>query len=400
MGGGTHGAQLVSSRGWLGLSAGGELFSDEVRGLALEKGALALAGDKLTVHAGQRDVTVFGQAVISVEPAGGDFRVTGAATTLSPGAEMKKDWLKLSSVALTAATVGGGLTLLVFDGHAQVRDVGDDTPIEVPAGQALTQGERRPKSLAAAREALGGVPTKADEPPAPIPTDLASLEKPQLVALVERLRGERESLLGQRASLQKQVESAKNGEGNEGARQPRNYYRFTPEELVASAKKGEARMRGPQLGGDAFKVHQSTKDDVGLTPDEVAQAENIYRASTERVHKGLAALYGEIGGDANAAMGMSPETVFSEIRGKTPKGEAVEAIRHFADVRAGLAPRDAPGTGSGFLRALFLLDSEDQRTLDELERLLGPRRAEALLNHPKSGHSDHVFGVGPRKKEE
>ncbi|MBX7102019.1 MAG: hypothetical protein K1X89_30170, partial [Myxococcaceae bacterium] len=142
---GRSGAQLVSRRGWVGLWP--ESTVSTSGGLALEKGTALLEGNGLTVRVGTSVVTIDGQAVVSAEPAEGEARVTAATTSLHPGADMKKDWLKLSSVALTAATVGGGLTVLVLDGGARVA-VADEAPIAVAAGQVLTPAvSRTPRAV-------------------------------------------------------------------------------------------------------------------------------------------------------------------------------------------------------------------------------------------------------------
>ena len=207
--------------------------------------------------------------------------------------------------------------------------------------------------------------------------------------MVEALRDEKESLLTQRAALKTKLEE------REGERHPqRNYYRFDQEELLASAAKGEARVRGPQLSGEPLKVDSEARENAGLTAEEAAKVEAIFKASNVRVHDGLIALYAEIGGDASS---LSTQTVFEELRSKALRNEFAEAVRLLADVRAGLTQRPAPGTGSAISRAFLLLDQEDQRTIAELEQLIGARRAEALLNDPKLSHSDHTFGVGPRK---
>jgi hypothetical protein len=73
-----------------------------------------------------------------------------------------------------------------------------------------------------------------------------------------------------------------------------------------------------------------------------------------------------------------------------------EAVRTLAEQRAGLRPTTHAGSGTPILRALSLFLAEDTKVITELEQLLGPRRAEALLNHNDMPHSDHVFGVGPR----
>ncbi|MBX7100284.1 MAG: hypothetical protein K1X89_21385, partial [Myxococcaceae bacterium] len=218
--------------------------------------------------------------------------------------------------------------------------------------------------------------------------ELGKLERPQLVAMVQALRDEKESLLKQRAELQKAL-----GTGEHGGDHPkRNYYRFEQEELLESAKKGEVRIRGPQIRAEGYTVKDSVRSDIGLTPDEGAKVEAIFARSTARVHDGLAALYQEIGGDPGS---LSSQSMLEELRSKSLGSDYADAVRLLANVRAGLAAPPAPGTGSAISRAYFLFDAEDRRVIDELDALIGPARAEALLNHPDVGHSNNTFGVGP-----
>lgn len=384
---GSGGAQLLSRRGWLGLSPGAEVSAGEA--LTLEAGAVAVEADALTLLVGSRLVTISGQAVVSAEPDEGSVRVTQTATSLSAGVTMKSQWMKLSSVALTAATVGGGLTVLVLDGHARI-DEPKEAPIELRAGQQVSPATSRvprpvqppaPPSVAATEETVR------------VPADLAALERPQLVALVERLRDEKESLLTQRAALKQALASREKEESHP----KRNFYRFEPEELLASAKLGEVRMRGPQVDGSALKLSPENASKLGLTPEEAAKVEAIYAASSTRVRDGFAKLYMEIGGDPSA---LSTLTIFEELRMKALPGEYEDAVRRLADARAGLpaAPGAAVGPTSAIGRAFALLDQEDQRTLTELEQLIGPARTEAMVNDEKNfPHHNHTFGVGPRK---
>jgi hypothetical protein len=109
----------------------------------------------------------------------------------------------------------------------------------------------------------------------------------------------------------------------------------------------------------------------------------------------LRSIYREIGGDPGAAETLSGEGLLSELRDTSLPGEFENAVRQLANERAGLVPQGDPTSGSAILRALRIFVGEDERVIDELERLLGPRRAEALLNHAEFPKSDHTFGVGP-----
>lgn len=108
----------------------------------------------------------------------------------------------------------------------------------------------------------------------------------------------------------------------------------------------------------------------------------------------------EIGGSAQSAEGLSSQSLLNELRDKALPGEYVAAVRLISRQRAGLLPAEVQPGASAIERAMRVFVDEDRRVIDELNRLLGPRRAEHLLNHPDTDHSNHTFGVGPEKPEQ
>ncbi len=374
-------AQLDGQGATVLMPGGAQLTHD--KGLALTRGTAVVRAEGLTLTASGATVEVNGVSVLSMEPAEGVARVTDVLNTTRSGELMKTQWIKLSSVAVAAA-MGGALTLFVIEGHASVRQ-GVGAPVVVSAGEQWKGGDARPS--ASRPLALTGEPTRI-----PAPSALQAMTQPQLIAMVEALRDEKEALLGQREALKKKLAAE-----TEGSHPKRNYYRFEPAELLASAQKGELRLRGPQLSGEPIKVDDKVRDELGLTPEEVAKVRELFEGSSARTRTGLLKIYKEIGGDPNLASTLGTETIFNELRAKALKDDFAEAVRTLADERAGLRPRGNPEDGVAVMRAFRLFLVEDERMIDELERLLGPRRAEEFLNHPKGFHSDNTFGVGPRK---
>ncbi len=303
--------------------------------LALEKGTAIVQGLGVSVKAEQAVVEIDGVAVLTMEPAEGVVRVTDVLAHTSSIELMKTQWMKLSTVAVTAAALGGGLTLFVVEGHARVRQ-GSGVPVVVKAGETLAPGATTPVKTAAAH----AVP-QANDP-------------------VEQLK----------AKLDEKETPPK-----------RNNYRLAPEELTALAQKGEVRLRGPQLSGAELKIDPKVLEDVGLSADDAAKVKAIYAASTARVRDGLAGLFREMGGDPGT---LGTDTVFNEIRGKSLGAEFADAVRTVANERAGLAQRSAGGTP--MLRAYLLLVDEDLAVIAQLEQLMGPRRAEQFLNHDALGN--------------
>lgn len=374
------------------LVAGGAALTHR-KGLSLDRGTVLVRAGQASLAAAGSVVQVNGASVISMEPAEGVARVTELLSHTSSGDLMKTQWMKLSTLAVTAAAVGGGLTLFVVDGHASVRTA-DGPPVVVRAGEQWKPGAAKPSPYRAPEAAPGAAESAAaitgEATRAPASADLKALTAPQLVAMVETLRDEKEALLKQREELKKKAAA-------EAAPPARNYYRFDPEEALASAKKGELRLRGPQLGRDDIKLDDKLRDELSLTADEAAQVKQIFDASTARTRSALLGLYKEIGGDMNQAATWESTTILSELRLKSLKDEYPDAVRTLANERAGLVPVGDPSVGPPVLRAYRQFVIEDERTISELEKLLGPRRTEELLNHPKYPHSNHTFGVGPAK---
>ena len=350
------------------------------RTLSLHRGTVLVRAEDLTVGS----VTVNGISVLTMEPAAEVARVTELLSTTPSGALMKNQWLKLSTVAASAAAVGIGLTLFVLDGHASVRP-GEGGAVIVNAGEKWNAADAKSMPF----KVKAPVVEAALTGPSTRPTELQAMTQPQLIAMVEALRDEKEVLLKQREALKRDAEDKKD-------RPKKNYYRIETDELTASAKKGELRFRGPQMGGTETQIDPKVRDDVALTAEEMARIKEIFEASSARVRTGLIALYKEMGGDPNFAASLGTETIFNELRNKALKGDFAESIRTLAEERAGLIPVGNPAAGPIVMRAARVFLTEDERVIAELEKLLGSRRAEEYLNHPDTQHHDNTFGVGPR----
>jgi hypothetical protein len=220
-----------------------------------------------------------------------------------------------------------------------------------------------------------------------VPPVLKPLSRPQLVARIETLRDEKEQLLREKADLKKKLEASS------GESVARSYSRMSPEELAASAKKGELRVR-LNFSDSEYRVNKKVAERVGLTSAEEAALKKLYSDAAERVHAGLLKAYGQMGGDVNSALSFTTMALVEELRSKSLKGEFEDAIRQLANERAGLVPPSQPSTSSTVLNAFRHLWNEDDRIVNEIEALLGPARAEEYLNDKNGDHSDHVWGVG------
>jgi hypothetical protein len=207
---------------------------------------------------------------------------------------------------------------------------------------------------------------------------------------VASLRAERGKLLAETQKLAEKLGPPDHGPGSRGT-----YYHLPPEALKASADKGELRLRLPQLRDEPVKVDDKAVSDVGLSDDERQKITDLYQASHDKLRTGLASLYREMGGDASAAATLSAESLMHEIQSKSLKGDLANAVNEAALERAGLPPLAGQQPGPPVTQAFRLLWQEDDQTVDALDALLGPARAESYLNDPNTSHSDWVTSHGP-----
>jgi hypothetical protein len=179
----------------------------------------------------------------------------------------------------------------------------------------------------------------------------------------------------------------------------RHYYRFTKAELLDLANKNEIDIRGYMMEDDEFKVKDEAIARNHLTEAERAKIVAIMADSTRRAHDGVTKQYVAMGGDPNLAGTLTVVSMVNEIRMKALGDDYGDAIRQLANERAGLVPVGDPNAGPTVLKTFRLLVAEDDRILNELDSLLGPSRAEALVNDDAFGHSRHGYGVGPKKEK-
>ena len=288
---------------------------------------------------------------------------------------MKSQWVKLSATAVGAAALGTAVTVFVIEGTAVARLGADGAGVTIAAGERWTRGETGPTSF----RAPAMVASAAEVSAAPEP-ELAALSKPELIALVSRLRDEKEELLRQR-SVRKPT--------NDWPLPPTTgRYRSTPEELQELASRGTIRLRRPML-----PIPEAVATDLRVSPQELDGIKAAVEASADRLHQGLLALYGEIGGDPALAGTLASSTLMGEIQNKSLKDEWAISLRQAAKERAGLVP--AERNASPMLRAFRLEVAEDDKVLDALDQILGPARAEQFMNHESGGAGVSTFMAGP-----
>jgi hypothetical protein len=176
-----------------------------------------------------------------------------------------------------------------------------------------------------------------------------------------------------------------------------SHYRFPQEELVEMAQTGMVLFRLPHLDAGKLSYDDKVREGVALTPDEEAGIQRIYGDSFERMRKGLADAYESLGGDPKIAAAARPSTLWHDALDLMSSEDRADAAREAARERAGLSPVTAGGSTA--LQVARLLQGEDDRVIGELDTLLGPDRAQQLLDDPGTQHSDFVSAHGPKPEK-
>ena len=352
-------------------------------GVELIEGTLAARGASVSLRARDARVLLDGAGLFSTEPS---VALDRATRHWHDEGGIMGLWRKLGP-PVAGAVAGSTLTLLVLEGNAELRS-GADAPIRLEAGQRVRLGggespaKREPARAVAA--ALQQEPERVED------ADIASMSREELAAELQSLRTRHEELLRERSrhALAAKVEET-----------PRHlrfgtYYRIPAEQLEADAAAGRLRLRLPHVHADPslWRSKDELRDDLSLTPEEEEAIRGVYVDSARRIREALASLYLEIGGDPAVVGEMTAASLKQELMAKSHGDDYGHAVRTAARERAGLQPVGQGGTP--LERAFRLLWQEDHRVVEEIERLLGPDRAERLLNHERMARSDSTYEVG------
>jgi hypothetical protein len=369
-------ATLVLADGALWVPQGATLTLAD--GLSLRSGAL-LVQDLSVAAAGAR-VDVHGLASLSVEPGAPLPRDTSSLASLSEEALMANGW-KTLGFGLSTAALGSALTVFVVRGEARLDGLPGQPGVTVKAreswgsGAVATRGAVKGEAPAAPEENDGG-------------TLLAVLPRDALVLRLDALLEENRALQLERDALKKTMREA--GLGVE-----RNYYRPEPDELRADAERRVLRLRNPQMNDRRPRLLPELIAEQRLTTAEVDGIKTIFEQSARRTQTAFRGLYLEIGGTSDFAETASVSGYLHELKEKAAKGEWDAAVRALTRERAGLVAPGSAATLTPVGRALRVFLDEEARVLTELDALLGPRRAEALVNSGHFDHGDYSYGVGP-----
>jgi len=357
------------------------------RAIGLETGTIAAQGERVAILVAGSEVLVHGTGLVSMEPL--DALVRATEGTTSKGDTMKL-WRRLGP-PIAAAIGASAATVWILEGSATVTTQ-DGSALRLAAGEATSLPQGAPPVRVPAEPAVA----RRDPEPAPVVAaasdfaDPASMTREALVAEVGRLRHLREDLLREKARLAARVASMDSGEIVRGT-----YHRLSPDALAEAAENGRVRIRLPHVfSGSEELWGERAAEEVSLEPAEESALRAAYAGSSERIVEGLRSLYVEMGGDVASAFEMNADSLFTEIQAKSLKGDREAAVRIAGQERAGLTPVGT--SGSAIVRALRLLWQEDDRMIQEVDRILGAARAERFLDHPAWHHSDMTLSVGRR----
>jgi ferric-dicitrate binding protein FerR (iron transport regulator) len=307
-----------------------------------------------------------------VETAHGTVRVTGTCFRVELNPMKKTPWQ-----GLAGAAIGAVLVVTVYEGS--VLFAGSEGEREVAAGQVLSASADG--SLIA--DGPGPVRKVKGEEVAAIPPPEASASRDDLLRRDAVQRTEIASLRARVRALESGDRMiARGGDGKE-ARGPdgRPWFDPGPEELARFA--AECRVRNdfaPQLlNSEPFDLPASRAQQAGVSEAERAAINRVMTELQREFQAQLRALYVEVTGDAARAEELSPQSMSSELRDKSPEGEASRINQRIAQERAGLAaPPADPSQLSALERFMRLQAGLGAETERRVGQVLGAERAHAM----------------------
>ena len=346
------------------------------RGVAvLEPGASlgwTLSGSGAVIAQGEGDVfyRVDRGGPFRVETPHGEVRVTGTCFRVELF-DMKTPWQ-----ALAGAAVGAAIVVTVYEGSVLFAGKGGEEKA-VSAGQILTAG---PEGGIEVRDGAAGEPAGEGE--------LEELAAPARDLTREELLARDEVHRSQIAALRRRLLAMESsGPGQGGSRRGelrgpdgRPWFDPGPEELARFAEECRLRFDMPPLSGtEPFQLGPRLAQEAGLSPEETTGVNRVLAELHRWYVSQLRALYVEITGDESRADELSPEALASELRDKSPPGEAQRATRQLSLERAGMAaPPADPSKLSAVERFIRLQAGIGDHTEQKLGEVIGRERAREM----------------------
>ena len=345
------------------------------RGVAvLEPGAalgwtLSGSGAVIVQGAGDAFYRVDRGGPFRVETPHGEVRVTGTCFRVEL-IDMKKPWQ-----ALAGAAVGAAIVVTVYEGSVLFAGA-DGEEKAVKAGQVLTAGA---EGGAAVHDGAGHE-LAGDGEPEELAAPARDLTREELLARDEVQRSQiaalRKRLLAMESGAAPGATRRREVRGADG----RPWFDPGPDELKRFAEECRVRYDMPPLiGSEPFQLGPRMAKEAGLSPEETAGINRMLAELHRWYASQLRALYVEITGDEARADELSPDALASELRDKSPPGEAERTNRQISLERAGMAtpPADLSKV-SAVERFIRLQAGLGEHTEQKLAEIIGRDRARAM----------------------
>lgn len=306
------------------------------RGIAVAEAGAALGwrrtGDSARVEQEAGDVfyRVDPGGPFTVTTAAGEVRVTGTCfrvevISMKPS---KQGWIGAAAGAALATAV----VVTVYEGKVVVASPSGSA--QVRAGERATLAPDVPPALATSATPSPSV-ALAELPPAP-----PNATREELLARDEAMRQQVASLAQRLRQLQTVASAAPSEEPKARTFDSKESWTDVPAEtLLEFARECRVQIDFPPMNAGPFKLSPKLAEQLELSSDEVAAANQTFAELHASWLRRLRALYVETTGDNAGAESLSMQALSEELREKAAgEGEAEALQKRIAEERAGLLP--------------------------------------------------------------
>lgn len=304
------------------------------RGIAVAEAGAALGwrrtGDSARVEQEAGDVfyRVDPGGPFTVTTAAGEVRVTGTCfrvevISMKPS---KQGWIGAAAGAALATAV----VVTVYEGKVVVASPSGSA--QVRAGERATLAPDVPPALATSAPPSVAL---AELPPAP-----PNATREELLARDEAMRQQVASLAQRLRQLQTVASAAPSEEPKVRTFDSKESWTDVPAEtLLEFARECRVQIDFPPMNAGPFKLSPKLAEQLELSSDEVAAANQTFAELHASWLRRLRALYVETTGDNAGAESLSMQALSEELREKAAgEGEAEALQKRIAEERAGLLP--------------------------------------------------------------
>ena len=269
------------------------------------------------------------------------------------------------------ALVTAAVLVTVYEGRVSLANPRGAT--EINAGEHASAGGGEapgPATSSPEKAARTGASPSATAPAAPA----GDVTREQLLARDSDQRQQIVALRTQLQQLEGELAKVKDRERSKS----KSFYKPTKDELLEMTKTCTIQYDSPPLSLEPIQFNSKMAEKFDLRPDEVVAVQRVHRDVAQRALAQLRAIYAEVTGQT-APDDMVGHSLMNEIEQKTGEDEMLEARRQLSYERAGLLP--VPESLHGrppAERALRVMSAVGDEMERELEKAIGPRKANAL----------------------